>query len=190
MHARSPSHGAVSRHWLQRCDCPTCWTTTQQLRPAAVSPLAAPAGQGAPPGCPPFPLLPLCPAVPRQVGQGLQARGAGESSFQGLYWQLFPNHCWAPRFVLGDGRGEEEDEGFGRVFLAEGSRCPWDKEHRQGITYGEHLWSGTTNHQGLLNVKVGKWAGCFSRRARGPISSEMWKLSAQGVPARHGATAH
>lgn len=39
-------------------------------------------------------------------------------------------------FVLGDGRGEEEDEGFVRVFLAEGSRCPWDKETQAG----DHLW--------------------------------------------------
>lgn len=63
------------------------------------------------------------------------------------------------------------------------SGCSWQRgagahgtrRHRQGITYGEHLWSGTTNHQGLLNVKVGKWAGCFSQRARSPISSEMWE---------------
>lgn len=126
------------------------WTMPQPLTPPSSQSAGCPCGSECHPDARLFLcsfFAPVCLDIPPE---GLPGEGRGPLFSQGLYWQLFTNHCWAPSVPGADRGGRTRKDFFVRVFLAEGGRCPWTRRHRQEFTHGEHPWSGPTNHPGLL----------------------------------------
>lgn len=112
------------------------WTMPQPLMPPSSQSAGCPCWSECHPDarlflCSVFALV--CLGIPVE---GLPGEGRGPLFSQGLCWQLFTNHCWAASVPGADRGGRTKKDFFVRVFLAEGGRCPWDKETQTGV----HPW--------------------------------------------------